>query len=82
MTKYADDFEVFWKAWPGRWDRVNVKTVKVGKHEAFIIWRTMAEDDKVFCLQLAKTGKIKGKGTEYLPDCWRWLSKRRWEDFN
>ena len=81
MTKYTEEFEAFWKAWPGRWNLDTQKIEKIGKHEAFIIWRTMAEDDRSFCIKLAKTPKIKEKGTRWLPDCWRWLSKRRWEDF-
>ena len=79
MTKYTEEFEAFWKAWPGRWDSINQKTEKVGKHEAFVIWRTMAEDDKGKSLKLIKSGRV--KSARFLPDCWRWLAKRRWEDY-
>lgn len=79
MTNYTDDFAIFWKAWPGRYDAVNQITEKVGKHKAFVIWRSMSDEDKKVVLEIV--GKVKYAGRKYLPDAWKWLAEKKYEDF-
>jgi len=79
MTTYSDDFQTFWKAWPGRYNPDDQRTEKVGKHEAFVIWRCMPAEDREFVLKIV--GKVKDKGRRYLPDAWKWLAKKMYEDF-
>ncbi len=81
MTKYTDDFESFWQLWPGRYDVDNQKTRKVGKWQAFQEWQRLSEVDSERVMTLVKSGRIKSGGTRYLPDAFRWLNKRRWEDY-
>ena len=79
-TNYTADFELFWKNWPGRWRDGN-SPKKVGKAEAFEIWKTMDTEDCRDALLAVTSGKVKQSGTQYLPDAVRWLKRRLWEDF-
>ena len=81
MTKYSDEFQQFWKAWPGRYNSDSQQTIKVGKYQAYAEWQRLSADDKETVMQLVKSGRLKSRGTKYLPDAYRWLNKRRWEDF-
>lgn len=77
-TKYSQAYETFWKNWPGRWREGN-SPKKVGKAEAYEVWLTMDTEDRQDALSVLR--KVKDAGTQYLPDCYRWLKLRRWEDF-
>ena len=79
--KYPADFNEFWKAWPGRWQAENNKCVKVGKYEAWLEWKGLDKEEQTEILAIAKSGRIKSRGTQYLPDACRWLKKRRFDDF-
>lgn len=81
MTKYTDDFEQFWAAWPGRYNPDTQLHEKRGKHEAFIVWGTVPEPDRQVILKLVKSGRVKAGGTRFLLDAWKWLAKKRWEDY-
>lgn len=81
MTKYTDDFQAFWSCWPGRYNIDTQKVVKVGKWQSFQEWQRLSEADKKTVMVLVKSGKLKSGGTKYLPDAFRWLAKRRWEDY-
>ena len=79
-TKYSEDFQVFWRSWPGRWRDGN-SPKKVGKAEAYEIWLTMDAEDRQDAISVVVSGKVKNAGTQYLPDALRWLRRRLWEDF-
>ncbi len=83
MTKnrYTDDFNQFWKAWPGRWKPEDNRYVKVGKYEAWLEWKTIDKEEQAEILAIVKSGRVKKAGTQYLPDACRWLKKRRYDDF-
>ena len=80
-TKYPDDFQVVWKAWPGRW-RNEGRPTKAGKALALEIWKTMDTEDREDATNAICSGKVKSAGTQYLPDMIRWLRDRKWEDFS
>ncbi len=80
-TKYPQQFDELWKAWPGRW-REDGPTRKVGKSEAYEIWRDMDAEDKRDAATVVISGKVKRAGTQFLKDFHRWLKLRRWEDFS
>ena len=79
-TKYSQDFEMFWRNWPGRWRDGN-SPKKVGKAETYVLWLTMDAEDRQDATSVVVSGKVKNAGTQYLPDALRWLRRRLWEDF-
>lgn len=79
-TKYPEDFQEAWKAWPGRW-REEGTIRKVGKAEAYDIWLSMDAEDREDAKSVIVSGKVKRAGTQFLKDFHRWLKLRRWEDF-
>jgi len=78
---YTDDFNLFWKLWPGRFRPEENRYVKVGKREAWDEWEKLDEEDQAEILTVAKSGRIKSRGTQYLPDAVRWLKRKRWDDY-
>lgn len=79
MSKYPEDFEIFWRAWPGRWRPEDDKSIKVGKYDAFLEWKHLTEAEKKDIMFVLP--KVKYAGTQYLPDACRWLKRKRWHDF-
>lgn len=77
---YTDEFEKFWRGWPGRWNKESQKIIKVGKYQAAKAWERLSESDKQYIIKILP--RVKAAGTQYLPDAFRWLEKHRWEDFN
>lgn len=80
-TKYSEDYEKVWKAWPGRW-REDGPARKVGKLEGYEEWRTMDAEDREDATHAICSGKVQRAGTQFLKDFHRWLKLRRWEDFS
>ena len=73
---YTEEFEVFWKAYPKRWNRSSGKYYKVGKWEAFQVWKRLSQKDRndiLIKVNYMKTG-------EFVLDAHRWLKKRRFDD--
>ena len=81
MTNYTEDYERFWKGWPGRWKPETHRPTKVGKYEAWLEWKRLSVQDKAVAIKVVESGRVKDAGTQYLPDASRWLHRRRWEDF-
>lgn len=79
-TAYSEDFQSFWLKWPGRWRDGNTPK-KVGKAEAYDIWKLMDTEDRQDAINAVVSGKVKKAGTQFLPDCCRWLRRRLWEDY-
>lgn len=79
--KYSEEFNKFWKLWPGRWQPESNRYVKVGKYEAWLEWRRLSKEDQKSVSIIVKSGRIKDAGTRYLPDACRWLKRRRFDDF-
>ena len=77
MTKYTIEFEMFWKAYPKRWNRDLGVYVKRKKWPAFEKWQKLSQAIRNDCL--AKARYI--KATEGTPrDCVTWLNQRGWDD--
>lgn len=76
--EYTESFEIFWRAFKGRWDADGAGAYgeyrKGSKSEAFKIWETLTEIDQ----QNATKGAPCSAG-KYTPDCYRWLREKRWE---
>jgi len=73
---YTPEFETFWKAYPERWNRSSGKHYKVGKWEAFQVWKRLSQKDKdkiLLVVKYMKTG-------EFVLDAHKWLKKRRFDD--
>lgn len=79
--EYTDEFEQFWKAWPGRWDAKNDSIRKVGKHDAYVEWLKIPAARRKAILEVVVSGKVKRAGTQYLQDAHRWLKHKRFDDF-
>lgn len=75
-NEYSESFEVFWKKFKGRWNPENDTYTKVGKHKAFEEWEKLSIEDKRKAWKVAD--KVKGK---YVPDAFRWLRDRGFDDF-
>jgi len=89
-TNYSEDFEMFWKKWPGRRDAVNDTYAKVGKAETYDVWQgekpcdngmKMDDEDRQDAYSAVTSNKFNYSSKQYLLDCVRWLKRRRWEDF-
>ena len=79
MSKYDEDFEVFWAKFRGRYNPDKGAYggfVKVGKFLAQQEWRRMAEYEKKHATAVAH--KVSGK---YVPDANRWLKRKLFDDF-
>ena len=74
--EYAAEFEMFWKAYPKRWNRSSGKYYKVGKWEAFQVWKRLSQKDRNDILIKVKYMK----NGEFVLDAHRWLKKRRFDD--
>lgn len=69
-------FDRFWDAWPKR----NGK--KIGKRDALTKWRALSYDDKASAFRGAKNyASASDAGIAGAMDAFRWLEKRRWEDW-
>lgn len=73
---YTDEFERFWKDYPARWNKDSDRHYKVGKWEAFQVWKKLSQKDKEDVL-----AKVKYVQTgQFVLDAHRWLKKRRFDD--
>lgn len=79
MSKYPEDFERFWTAWPGRWRPEQDRSIKVGKYDTSLEWKYLKDNEKTEIMSVLV--KVKRAGTQYLPDAARWLKRKRWHDF-
>ena len=75
-TEYTEEFETFWKAYPKRWNRMSGQYYKVGKWEAFQVWKRLSNKDKADILLKVKYMR----DGEFVLDAHRWLKKRRFDD--
>jgi len=74
---YTDEFEIFWKIYPKRWNRDLGVYVKRKKWPAFEKWQKLSQVIRNDCL--TKVRLI--KQTEGTPrDCVTWLNQRGWDD--
>lgn len=73
---YTEEFEIFWKAYPKRWNRSSGRHYKVGKWEAFHAWKRLSQKDRNDILIKVKYMK----SGEFVLDAHRWLKKRRFDD--
>ena len=74
--EYSDSFLSFWQKFKGRWIPDKGVYRKGGKAEAFAVWRTLTlEQQKRASEAASKTGD------KFTKDACRWLTNRRWEDF-
>ena len=72
MAKYTNEFEAFWKLYPGRTRHGRIR--KQDKLGAFVEWcKMMATEHK-----LAMTGHP--EQGEFTPDARKWLKWKRWQD--
>lgn len=73
---YTEEFEIFWKIYPKRWNRSSGKHYKVGKYEAFQAWKRLSQKDRCKILIVVKYMQ----DGEFVLDAHRWLKKRRFDD--
>ncbi len=77
-TKYSQDFEMFWRLYPDRWDRDQRVRIKRKKAPAFEKWLKLSNEIKAECLTIAK--QIKFSEGSSIRDCVTWLNQKGWED--
>lgn len=75
-NRYDEQFEYFWQRFPGRWNVDKGGYDKVGKYEAWLVWKTLKLDEKRNAAAVAD--KVTGK---YVPDACRWLKRKMFDDF-
>ena len=75
-TKYSEDFEMFWKLYPKRWDRQARFLIKRKKAPAYESWQKLSNEIKAECLMNAK--KIKSFEGSSVRDCVTWLNQKGW----
>ena len=76
---YTSFFEIFWKAFPSRWNSNLHKYVKRKKWPAFQAWQKLSPAIQQKCLRIRK--KIKdAEGTPR--DAVTWLNQRGWDDID
>lgn len=73
---YTDEFKTFWKKYPSRWNRSSHRYYKVGKWEAFLVWKRLSQKDRTDILIKVKYMQ----DGEFVLDAHRWLKKRRFDD--
>ena len=74
---YTPEFEIFWKAYPKRWNRDLGCSVKRQKYPAFLKWQKLSKAIKAKCL--SRVHLI--KQFEGVPrDCVTWINQRGWDD--
>ena len=80
-NRYTADFNEFWRAWPGRFQPENNKYAKNGKRKAFVEWKRIPDDEQKEIIDIVKSGRVKARGTQFLPDAYRWLKEGYYDDF-
>lgn len=76
--EYSQEFEVFWKYYPKRWDRDRRKLIKRKKFPAWESWQKLDEDTQHEILTKAKYIKeFEGSSAR---DAVTWLNQRGWDD--
>lgn len=78
MTEYTEEFKIFWKAYPWRWDRANSQRIKRKKKPAFLAWQKLSEEVRAECM--AKRKMIRAAEGSCARDCVTWLNQEGWED--
>jgi hypothetical protein len=73
---YTEEFMAFWAAYPKRWNQDSHRYYKVGKWEAFQVWKRLNQKDRDDIL--AKVKYV--EEGQYVLDAHRWLKKRRFDD--
>ncbi len=77
-SRYTDEFEIFWLAYPARWDRDRGVKIKRKKYPAFEAWKKLTDEQRKECL--GKRKKIWQEEGSYPRDCVTWLNQWGWED--
>ena len=77
MIDYTEEFEIFWKLFPKRWNRDLGIFVKRKKWPAFEKWQKLSQAIRNECLGKARLIKA-SEGTPR--DCVTWLNQRGWDD--
>jgi hypothetical protein len=75
---YTDEFEVFWRYYPKRWDRNRQKLIKRKKFPAFESWQKLESDTHHEILTKVKFIKDFEGGSARDPVTW--LNQRGWDD--
>ncbi len=78
MTAYTEEFKIFWKAYPWRWDRSNSQRIKRKKKPAFLAWQKLSKEIRAECM--AKRKMVRASEGSCARDCVTWLNQEGWED--
>lgn len=76
MVGYTDDFELFWRSYPPRFNESRSVYVRADKQGAFDEWQKLVADEKIAALNAVQ----REKASKYTPDARKWLKHKRWED--
>ncbi len=77
-NKYGANFLIFWKKYPTRWIPESDKHVKIGKDLAWQQWRKIDDETHQHILTIISQMKS-GKA---VPDPWRWLRDKKFNDYD
>ncbi len=78
---FSEDFEKFWEEYPYRWIPSSDKRVKVGKQNAWILWRRLDSETRELILHILPVYK-RQIDTKIVPDAFRWLRDKKWLDYD
>lgn len=73
---YSDDFELFWRSYPPRFNEGRNVYIRADKCGAFREWERLTLDEKVLALNAVQ----REKPSKWTPDARKWLYHKRWED--
>ena len=79
MSDYTDEFEIFWRGYPRRWNNNLSMYVKRKKYPAFESWQKLSQEIRAKCLRIVKQIK-KAEGTPR--DAVTWINQRGWDDID
>ncbi len=78
--EYSDLFLEFWAKYPERWIPESDKHVKIGKHKAWKQWCGINNQTQKLIMIILPIYK-KEISSSIIPDAWRWLRDRKWDDY-
>lgn len=73
---YTEDFELFWRAYPPRFNEERQLYRRADKPGAFAEWQKLTAEEKIAALNAVQ----REKSSKWTPDARKWLHHKRWED--
>lgn len=73
---YTDEFEVFWRCYPPRYNEGRNICIRADKPGAFNEWQKLTTEEKISAFNAVQ----REKSSKWTPDARKWLKHKHWED--